>query len=169
MAENEPISLTKELTSPDKELEFSVQDPQMVLRQRIEQEELAKFREDQMRAEGIRARLIAEHAVTTTSHEAPQMAAMAPQPIIVNVTNSVNTAATSEAAASALTAAVAVGVASAGGRTHPPTILRLVYFLLIGCWAGFIWIGVAALLCISIVGLPIGLMMFSRIADAFIL
>jgi len=168
MSESEPVSLSKELASPDKELEFSVQDPQMVLRQRIEQEELAKFREDQMRAE-IRARLIAEHAVTTTPQEAPQVAAMAPQPIIVNVTNSVNTAATSEAAASAITAAVAAGVASAGGRTHPPTILRLVYFLFIGCWAGFIWIGVAALLCISVIGLPIGLMMFSRTADAFIL
>lgn len=166
MTENEPVSLTKELTPPEKELGFSVQDPQMVLRQRIEQEELAKFREDQMRAE-IRARLNAEHAVATTPQEMPQAAAMTPQPIIVNVTNSVNTAATSEATATAV--AVAAAVAAAGGRTHPPTILRLIYFLLIGWWAGFVWIGVAILLCVSVIGLPIGLMMFSRTADAFIL
>ncbi|MGM9320278.1 hypothetical protein [Deinococcus aquaticus] len=38
-----------------------------------------------------------------------------------------------------------------------------------GWWAGFIWVGVALLLCISVIGLPIGLLMLSRALDSFIL
>jgi len=38
--------------------------------------------------------------------------------------------------------------------------LRLLYFLLIGWWASLVWANAAWLLCASIVGLPIGLIMF---------
>lgn len=42
-------------------------------------------------------------------------------------------------------------------------VLRAFWFLLIGWWVGAIWLTVAWLLCITIIGLPIGLMMFNRV------
>lgn len=42
-------------------------------------------------------------------------------------------------------------------------IIRILYFILIGWWAAILWSGLAYLLCISIIGLPIGLLMFNRL------
>ena len=117
-------------------------DPQLALRARIEAEELAKFEEEQMRAE-IRTRMTG------------QQAAPAPAPVIVNITNSNVSSATANV----------VG----GGRQHPSTIIRLLYFLFFGWWIGPIWVGVAILFCLSFFGLPIGLLMLSRALDSFIL
>ncbi|MCS6772760.1 MAG: YccF domain-containing protein [Anaerolineae bacterium] len=38
--------------------------------------------------------------------------------------------------------------------------IRAIYFLLIGCWLSALWIAVAYLLCLTIVGLPLGFWMF---------
>lgn len=40
-------------------------------------------------------------------------------------------------------------------------LLRLAYFLLIGWWASLIWANLAWVLCATIVGLPIGIVMFN--------
>lgn len=42
-------------------------------------------------------------------------------------------------------------------------LLRTIYFLLIGWWLGILWSLSAYILCITIIGLPIGLMMFNRL------
>ena len=48
-------------------------------------------------------------------------------------------------------------------------LLRIVYFLLVGWWAGILWSGLAYLLCLTIVGLPVGLMMFNRLPQVLTL
>ena len=42
-------------------------------------------------------------------------------------------------------------------------LLRALYFLLIGWWLSALWIETAYALCISIIGLPIGLWMYDRV------
>lgn len=42
-------------------------------------------------------------------------------------------------------------------------LLRTVYFLLVGWWFGAIWSALAWLLCVSIIGLPLGVMMYNRL------
>lgn len=89
-------------------------DPQLALRARIEAEELAKYQEEQMRAE-IRMRMTG------------QQAAPAPAPVIVNITNT----------SSSVSSATANVMGVSGGRQHPSTIIRLLYFLFFGWWTPF--------------------------------
>jgi len=44
-------------------------------------------------------------------------------------------------------------------------LVRLIYFLLIGWWFSLIWSLVAWLLCVSIIGLPLGAWMFNRLPE----
>lgn len=41
-------------------------------------------------------------------------------------------------------------------------IVRAVYFVLVGWWLSAIWIEIAYLLCLTIIGLPFGFMMFDK-------
>jgi uncharacterized membrane protein YccF (DUF307 family) len=41
--------------------------------------------------------------------------------------------------------------------------LRLLWFLVIGWWASLLWAVVGTLFCITIIGLPIGLLMLNRL------
>ncbi len=43
---------------------------------------------------------------------------------------------------------------------QPGWLLRLIYFLLIGWWVSLLWANVAWALCASIIGLPLGVIMF---------
>ena len=44
-----------------------------------------------------------------------------------------------------------------------PWPLRLIYFILIGWWLSLIWALVGWLLCVTIIGLPIGVLMLNRL------
>jgi uncharacterized membrane protein YccF (DUF307 family) len=43
-----------------------------------------------------------------------------------------------------------------------PFLLRVIYFLLVGWWFSFIWLQVAWWLAASVIGIPLGFMMFER-------
>ncbi len=48
-------------------------------------------------------------------------------------------------------------------------LLRAVWFLLIGWWLGAIWAALAYLFCLSIIGLPIGVLMLNRLPQVLTL
>lgn len=52
---------------------------------------------------------------------------------------------------------------SIGGTQQHNFFVRALYFLLVGCWAGYIWANLAYLCCVSILLLPLGVMMFDRL------
>lgn len=56
-----------------------------------------------------------------------------------------------------------VQVLHSQGPTQYPWPIRLIYFLLIGWWASWLWANLGWILCVSIVGLPIGIWMFDRL------
>ena len=50
-----------------------------------------------------------------------------------------------------------------GGKVPQLSLLaRALWFVLVGWWLGGVYLGVAWFLCVSIIGLPIGLLMFNR-------
>ncbi|MEI7554550.1 hypothetical protein [Candidatus Chlorohelix sp.] len=42
---------------------------------------------------------------------------------------------------------------------HPSLAIRLLYFLFIGCWLGTTWLAIAITMCITLIGLPLGIAM----------
>ena len=40
---------------------------------------------------------------------------------------------------------------------------RTIYFIVVGWWFGAVWSVIAWLLCVSLVGLPFGVMMYNRL------
>jgi uncharacterized membrane protein YccF (DUF307 family) len=42
-------------------------------------------------------------------------------------------------------------------------LIRALYFVFIGCWAGYFWANLAYLCCLTIILLPVGIMMFDRL------
>lgn len=50
-----------------------------------------------------------------------------------------------------------------------PPLFRALYFVFVGWWAGLAWSGVALLACLTIIGLPIGILMFALAPKVFFL
>jgi len=61
------------------------------------------------------------------------------------------------------------------GQPYPlsrPTLglpVRLIYFAFIGLWFGFVWLTLGGPLCLSLVGLPLGVWMLRHLDKAFAL
>lgn len=51
---------------------------------------------------------------------------------------------------------------SGGKVAQYPMWVRALWFVFAGLWLGAVYLGVAWLLCVTIIGLPIGLLMFNR-------
>ncbi len=48
-------------------------------------------------------------------------------------------------------------------RKQPFILLRIVYFILFGWWVSLLWAAVGYLFCVSVIGLPIGLVMLNNL------
>jgi uncharacterized membrane protein YccF (DUF307 family) len=51
------------------------------------------------------------------------------------------------------------------GIPQNPFILRAIYFVLIGWWLSLIWSLLGWLLCVTIIGLPLGVLMLNRLPE----
>jgi uncharacterized membrane protein YccF (DUF307 family) len=50
-----------------------------------------------------------------------------------------------------------------------PLLLRVVYFVAIGWWIALLWMAVAYLVSLTIVGIPVGIMMLNRLPEVYTL
>jgi uncharacterized membrane protein YccF (DUF307 family) len=57
----------------------------------------------------------------------------------------------------------AVVIAGSGKRDQPSLVLRAFYFVLVGWWASLVWMGLAYLISLTIVGLPVAIWMFNKL------
>jgi len=55
---------------------------------------------------------------------------------------------------------VNVNVNVTGVQQHP-MLVRALYYIFVGCWAGYLWASLAYFLCLTILGLPLGIVMFN--------
>ncbi len=51
------------------------------------------------------------------------------------------------------------------GVPQHPWLLRLFYFVLIGWWFSLIWSLAGWVLCVTIIGLPLGVLMLNRLPE----
>lgn len=49
------------------------------------------------------------------------------------------------------------------------TLVRALYFVFFGWYVGFLWVAAALVICATIVGLPIGILMLTKTSQAFFL
>ncbi|GAB4434418.1 MAG: hypothetical protein OHK0015_24140 [Chloroflexi bacterium OHK40] len=89
-------------------------------------------------------------------------AAVAPAPALAQT---INVTVHAPPVAPAPSPVVVVAAQTAG----PGCLVRALYFCFVGIWLGAIWTGVAWLLLVSIIGLPLGLLMLNRIPQVMTL
>ncbi|MGQ9554578.1 MAG: YccF domain-containing protein [Anaerolineae bacterium] len=56
-----------------------------------------------------------------------------------------------------------VVVTDSGQRRNPGCLVQIIWFLLVGWWASQLWIAVAWLLMLTIIGIPFGVMMLNNL------
>jgi uncharacterized membrane protein YccF (DUF307 family) len=54
-------------------------------------------------------------------------------------------------------------------RSSAPLWLRAIWFVLVGWWAALIWMIVAYLISMTIIGIPIGIMILNRLPEVYTL
>jgi len=54
-------------------------------------------------------------------------------------------------------------------KSGPGCLVQLLWFVFIGWWAGQIWIAIAWLLMLSVIGLPLGVMMMNKVPQVIAL
>ena len=64
---------------------------------------------------------------------------------------------------------LAVTTMSREQRKQRSLLLRAIYFVLIGWWAALLWMIVAYLITLTIIGIPIGIMMLNRLPEIYTL
>lgn len=79
-------------------------------------------------------------------------------PVGIKLINFVPKALTLKASESSDVDSVEIGGSSGDS---PSILIRGVYFILVGWWASAIWTSAAYLLCLSVIGLPLGVKMFN--------
>jgi uncharacterized membrane protein YccF (DUF307 family) len=47
--------------------------------------------------------------------------------------------------------------------SRPGCLLQLLWFVFVGWWLGLLWVALAWLMCVSIIGLPLGITMLNRV------
>jgi len=55
------------------------------------------------------------------------------------------------------------------GAEQRPLLLRAIWFVLVGWWAALVWMIVAYLISLTIIGIPVGIMMLNRLPEVFTL
>lgn len=81
-------------------------------------------------------------------------------PVGIKLINMVPKALTLKSAEKSDVDRVEVGGSSGGS---PGLLVRGAYFVFVGWWASLLWMGVAYLLCLSVLGLPVGIVMFNKL------
>ncbi|MFN2184621.1 MAG: YccF domain-containing protein [Anaerolineae bacterium] len=56
-----------------------------------------------------------------------------------------------------------------GSEENPGCLIQLLWFVFVGWWAGQLWIALAWLLMITIVGIPLGVMMMNKVPQVIAL
>lgn len=69
---------------------------------------------------------------------------------------------TSAMAVGGVTNAVNVNV-SVTGVQQRPLLLRAIYYIFVGWWVGYLWASLAYFFCLTILGLPLGIMMLNQL------
>ncbi len=88
----------------------------------------------------------------------PQIMTLKPAP----QTTRTNVNVTSVGVGGASVNTVNVSVSTVGIQQHS-MLVRAVYYIFVGCWVGYIWASLAYLLCLSIFGLPLGILMLNML------
>ena len=50
-------------------------------------------------------------------------------------------------------------------QSRPGCLIQLLWFLLVGWWAGQLWIAIAWFLAATVIGIPLAVMMFNKLPD----
>jgi uncharacterized membrane protein YccF (DUF307 family) len=88
----------------------------------------------------------------------PQIMTLKPPTKTVNT----NVNVTSVSGVGGATNVVSVNVNVSGPKQHP-MILRILYYFFIGWWAGYLWANLGYFLCLSIIGLPLGIIILNQL------
>jgi uncharacterized membrane protein YccF (DUF307 family) len=62
-----------------------------------------------------------------------------------------------------------MSVVVSGSQKNPGCLVQLLWFVFVGWWAGQLWIALAWLLMLTVVGIPLGVMMMNKVPQVIAL